>query len=202
MLAPPACLLIMVLSARYFGAAGRWLLGPAPEWVGAAGAFLALVIPITVMSRWVPWALRHPELVSTAVGPPVAGRWLVLTTLGIVLLGWTEDAPVSVLGQVGLTLNVFSRYLLTRNSFQSRTVAALTQLHSARRSFKWAVIELERCRQLVASGSRAPLAAAEDELIRLQNVQAEALRTLHSLGYRASLRRVETSGNTVQTSSQ
>jgi hypothetical protein len=62
------------------------------------------------------------------------------------------------------------------------------QLRIGRDELKWALLELERCERLVADGSPAPLKEARDAVEWLTRQRDEALATLHSLGYRASLR--------------
>lgn len=50
-------------------------------------------------------------------------------------------------------------------------------------------MELERCERLVDEGMTAPLQDAREAVKRLERQQEEALATLHSLGYRATLHR-------------
>ena len=65
---------------------------------------------------------------------------------------------------------------------------SVIRLQELRRQLKWARLELTRCEILHQQGSPSTLEEARTAVHRLEAQQAEALATLHGMGYRARFR--------------
>ncbi len=117
--------------------------------------------------------------------------WVALLLSVGFVLSWAPSWSSAI--QV-LNLTVCLAHQISRpRPWKVEMARALHYLRTAQNQMKWAHLELQRCEDLVAEGSPAPLQTAREVIERLNRQQEEALATLHSLGYRATLRTAGTS---------
>jgi hypothetical protein len=187
---------VLALVAAGAGTGLRQLTGP------LSFSFLALgtvVVFLGGMAFWTVSTGRHlirlfrdPASVAAPPCPrpfPIANHWWLPALLLVIVVEFWSSQPLMWWPQLWLISLAIRAQLpgpLARVSL--RLQAATTQLHRAKAEMKWARLELERCEQLQAQGQRAPLDEARGTVRRLEEQQAEALASLHAMGYRARFR--------------
>ena len=175
--------------------AGYWL-GPVPRVVVLiADVFNLFASAIFVIRLGVRMG-ASPQ--RTFPGPPLPpafakrpGFVWVGTVLAVTFVSsWGSPGDVDSLVVMNVTLLAFQ--MSSPHAWQLVVWRAVHRLWTVRHELKWAVMELERCERLVAKGHMfmsGPLDEARDTVARINRERDEAMATLHSLGYRATLQR-------------
>ena len=174
------------------GRAAHYWLGPLPREV----ATLALLMSVGLV--FVLIALRSfrkywPTMVFLESGRWRLSQWTGWIYLGLAmpiafLMSWSSDHILQSLSPLWMFYPIWER-IAARRPWQVEMTRAVHQMLTARQALRWwALMELDRCKQLVDAGMPAPLQEARDAVARLTRQQGEALATLHGLGYRASCR--------------
>ena len=172
------------------GLAVQYSIGPAP---GTAARF-AMLGPLLYVGLIL--AIRFPRKDSANSTPSEPGKPLfsergrlfyIGTAIPIAfLMSWSSENILQALNPLWM-FAPFWQQLSARRPWQVEMARAVAQMRTARHHLKWAVMELERCEALVADGFPAPIEKAQEVIARLMREEKDALATLHSLGYRATL---------------
>lgn len=176
-------------------AAHNWL-GPAPREVAtfttlAIVVFVLTVIAARVFRKYLSTVVSFESGMARLSGR--AGRFYLALVLPLTfLLSWSWANLIQALGLLWWFSPVWDQ-IAARRSWQVEMARAVHDVLTARQELKWALIELERCERLVADGMPAPLQGARNAVTLLERQRDEAMATLHSLGYRATLRMAGTS---------
>lgn len=176
------------------GWAARHWLGPAPRSVatfaivGLMGTFVTLRLVVrAIRQRWPSASSAFPFKPGKAFSGWAAHIWLGLVIPAAFLVSWSSTHIIQGLNTVFWFYPVWDQ-IAARRAWQVEMASAVQQLRTARQRLEWARMELERCERLINEGMPAPLQEARDVQTRLEREKEEALRTLHGLGYRASLK--------------
>lgn len=171
------------------GWAARYWFGPPPRGVErfaltASGVVVLTFILLLARMRSparMPWEPR--KVLSNRLGRV----YLELAMPLAFLLSWTSTHALQNLQQLWWLFPIWD-HVARRHPWQVEMARAVHQMRTARQALRWwALMELERCEGLVAEGSPAPIEKAREVVARLIRQEADALATLHSLGYRARL---------------
>jgi hypothetical protein len=163
--------------------------GPAPRSISLATALLNLAVWIALMRLTIRGYPSKPVMFAPfepVLSPCARHWWIGLLLVTYFLVSWA--IPSSIILLVSLAIGPVGQILVPSRK-QLMMALARHNLRSAQHEMKWAVMELQRCERLAAKGLPAPLAdeQARAEIDRLTRQRDDALATLHSLGYRATL---------------
>jgi hypothetical protein len=181
------------------GAALRTSLGPVRF---ADSSFLAALLAVVGLWLQIVWLSRYcyfsltPFAAATSPSPQPqrSGKlvrsgllWFCGVFLIALLLHWSRSqpllpspVPLLVLFNAGMHVPLHRLYPEIRCS--------VIRLQELRRQLKWARLELTRCERLHEEGTPSPVEEARTNVHRLEEQQAEALSSLHAMGYRARFR--------------
>lgn len=176
-------------------AAGLWLnrtFGAAPTWVVVAGV-ASFFLGGAWHHKWY-WPANKAGILSNDRLPMPRGRRLAVLSMVFVGIGvviWADPPEGTI--QKALWFFLLPGYLASqiRPRFpRSRQILwAFDALGGVESQLKWAQMELDRCRTLIAEGQRVPLADAEADVKRLLDERDEILAVLNRCGYRARFQR-------------
>lgn len=165
------------------------------SWLGSAPRSVALAVMLLQLVVWIALAIGTTRAYPSTAVPfmplrpvlsPRAGFWWRGALLvDAFLVSW---ALPSVSWWMFFFASLPLSHMTTPHLQQEALALASHNLRTARREMKHALAELQRCERLVAEGGKAPLQYARNVVDRLTRQQDEALATLNSFGYRATLR--------------